>query len=88
MQSEGHPFFGGHPPCVFPFSQDATVGNDCAMFGLLCAVLAGDCGMVRQLVALRADVHRKVFGLGEMGYYPGNWPADLGVSWASLGYPQ
>lgn len=48
--------------------EDATSGDD-KMFGLLCAVLAGDTGMVQQLVRLRADVHRKAFGLGEMGYY-------------------
>eukprot|EP00435_Cladocopium_sp_Y103_P065676 s291_g27.t1 len=52
----------------FHFNSDATSGDD-KMFGLLCAVLAGDTGMVQQLVRLRADVHRKAFGLGEMGYY-------------------
>ena len=57
----------------FEHLQDAVSGGN-KMFGLLCAVLAGDTDMVELLVKSSADVNSQVFGLSEMGYYPGVTP--------------
>ncbi|CAK9063449.1 unnamed protein product [Durusdinium trenchii] len=58
---------------MFDSLADAAIDGS-HMFGLLCAVVAGDCSMVRALVSAQADVNRQVSGLADMGFYPGITP--------------
>lgn len=52
----------------FP-SVEAAVKEDRGMTGMLCAVLAGDAGILRQLVEHRAEANGRVLGMGDLGYY-------------------
>ncbi|CAJ1453513.1 unnamed protein product [Effrenium voratum] len=52
----------------FP-SLDAAIKEEGGMTGVLCAVFAGDCNMLRVLVEQRADANGKAHGLTDLGYY-------------------
>ncbi|CAJ1389356.1 unnamed protein product [Effrenium voratum] len=53
----------------FPSLEAAVKEEEEGMTGMLCAVFAGDCNMLRLLAEQRADANGKVVGLTDLGYY-------------------